>query len=119
MSQKTRYKAIYIPPEIEHTWKKFKEICQREGTGPSEKIREYIVEYVRIHEPGNPQVQIASFLPGGPSLAVTALPECPKRLWVKAKTQEIYCARDSMLKIGQACERCDDRERYVRMAKLR
>ena len=46
-------------------WKDFMKICKREGTNASSKLAEFIVEYVRVHGSGNPQLTITSFQPDG------------------------------------------------------
>jgi len=48
-------RTLYIPELFLPVWTKFIEICDREGSSGSEKIREYVRDYVREHEPGNPQ----------------------------------------------------------------
>jgi len=58
--EKTR-STIYVDPTL---WRKFRELCVREGESCSEKIEEWIREYVRQHEPGNPQMLITKFTTG-------------------------------------------------------
>ena len=56
-------KAVYIPETFVPTWEKFMTICKRDRTennqsSGSKHIRDFIEEYVRLHEPGNPQQRI-------------------------------------------------------------
>jgi len=48
-------KRFYHPEDFEPTMKKMDKILWREGKSLSLWIREQIREYVRLHEPGNPQ----------------------------------------------------------------
>jgi len=52
---KNRFRGFYCPDGLVPTVETFQKICQREGTSMSEKILDFISNYVRIHEPGNPQ----------------------------------------------------------------
>lgn len=47
--------VIYIPKSFQQTQKKLMEILKREGKSLSEWHRQNAFEYVRLHEPGNPQ----------------------------------------------------------------
>lgn len=49
---------IYVPPNKKEVVKKGKDILEREGTSLSKFIVEKIEEYVRLHEPGNPQQRL-------------------------------------------------------------
>ena len=55
---------IYIPEEFKSQWKKFVEICKRDNSSAGEKIRDYVATFVRLHDPGNPQQLIVTFLKG-------------------------------------------------------
>jgi len=52
------YKSFYYPNNKESIWKKFLEITKREGTTGSYKILQLIEEYVKQHDPGNPQQRL-------------------------------------------------------------
>ena len=52
------HKAFYFPKASEHLFRKFKEIADREGRSMSEILEELVRDYVRIHEPGNPQTRL-------------------------------------------------------------
>jgi len=57
----SRYKAFYLPEEMNITWDKFKKIAEREfpehkQRGKTSKLlQKLITEYVRLHDLGNPQ----------------------------------------------------------------
>jgi len=46
-------------------WTDFKRICTREGSSASEKLTNYIEQYVIVHAPGNPQTLMPSFAENG------------------------------------------------------
>ena len=52
------HKAFYFPKDSEHLFRRFKEIADREGRSMSEILEGLVREYVRIHEPGNPQKRL-------------------------------------------------------------
>jgi len=39
-------------------WKAFVELCRKEGSSASAKLEEFIQQYVRDHNPGNPQTDL-------------------------------------------------------------
>ena len=45
---------------------RFKKIARREGKIASILIREFVIRYIDIHDPGNPQARITSYAEGGP-----------------------------------------------------
>ena len=55
---------VYIPAEFYQTLKKARIIARREGRSLSDLIRDLLREYVRIHEPGNPQLPLTRFVEG-------------------------------------------------------
>ena len=67
MSKDIPNKNFYWGHGYQETWEKFKEICRREGSTVSEKLREFVFDYVRVHEPGNPQLRLDVIMQdGGP-----------------------------------------------------
>jgi len=50
--------TIYISDIL---WNDFKEICDREGESMSEKIEDWVKNYVAVHKKGNPQMMLESF----------------------------------------------------------
>lgn len=65
MTKRSNVGQIYISEGFRQLWAKFMEICEREGSSGSEKIREFVREYVRRHEPGNPQTRLDVILRRG------------------------------------------------------
>ena len=61
---KNEKRDIYIPTYYVPTLKKLKAILRREGKTLSEWIRDHATEYVRLHEPGNPQQLLPRLLDG-------------------------------------------------------
>ena len=55
-------RSIYVPDELQIVWVKFQEIAKREGRTVSEMVVEYICDYVRHHELGNPQQTLTYLL---------------------------------------------------------
>jgi len=53
--------SIWLPEEMLEIWQKFKKIAEREGRSAGEILTEFISNYVRVHEPGNPQWPINRF----------------------------------------------------------
>jgi len=47
-------------------YERFKEILRREGKSVGEHLRDHIEHYVVVHDPGNPQARITSYVEGGP-----------------------------------------------------
>jgi len=57
------YQGIYCPDNFLPVLKMFHKICEREGESVSEKIRDWILNYVRIHGTiMNPQRPMNGFL---------------------------------------------------------
>jgi hypothetical protein len=44
--------------EAQRLWKEAKETAKREGKTMSQLIREFLEQYVQLHEPGNPQQRL-------------------------------------------------------------
>jgi len=60
-----RVSSFCYPEDSQETWSKFKSIAKRDGKSASDLLWSFIVEYVDIHDPGNPQLRITSFSPNG------------------------------------------------------
>jgi len=60
----TAYIAFYAPQAFRPIWEKFKKIAKREGLSSSQLLRRIIEDYVRLHDPGNPQRPITAFVEG-------------------------------------------------------
>ena len=64
MSSGRRQYKIYGPDHFNATWKKFQEICERDGQSASELIRIWVEGYVYRKDPGNPQRPLTAYAPG-------------------------------------------------------
>ena len=56
--------TIYAPSHFKVTWKKFMEICERDGQSASELVRIWVEDYVERKDPGNPQRPLTAYAPG-------------------------------------------------------
>jgi len=56
--------AIYAPAHFKATWRKFLEICERDGVSASHLVRVWVEGYVQRKDPGNPQRPITAWAPG-------------------------------------------------------
>jgi len=92
--------SFYIQdPQI---YEKLKEIARREGRSASAVISELIEEYVRQHEPGNPQLRLDLILEGKTDL--TRPPNC---VHVDAfLTMEVACLEKKAWILLPECWRC-------------
>lgn len=54
--------SFYMRPEDALYYERFKQITKREGSNASTHLREYIINYVEVHDPGNPQTRVTSYL---------------------------------------------------------
>ena len=61
----TKNASFSFPDEDHPKWLQFIKICRREGTTASKRLTNYFVQYVGIHDPGNPQTIFDSFFPEG------------------------------------------------------
>lgn len=53
------YKSFYYRVNEERLWRRFLEICKREGRSGSQVILKLMFQYVQEHEKGNPQALLA------------------------------------------------------------
>ena len=65
-------RSFYFREGGEVLFKKFKEISEREGRAMGQILEDLVREYVRIHEPGNPQKRLDVILKGEKGL----IPRC-------------------------------------------
>ena len=63
MDEKGGTVTFYLTDKAE--WGKFMKIVKREGRTASRVLKQYIVEYNRVHDPGNPQSLMSSFSENG------------------------------------------------------
>jgi len=91
---KNEKRDIYIPDYYLPTLKKLREILKREGKTLSEWIRDHAIEYVRLHEPGNPQQRIDTIMKLGKAYRAVPFCKCGKKASRKVTTTRnaiIYC----------------------------
>jgi len=55
---------LYVPREFSEIVKKAREIARREGRSLSKLVMDLLRDYVRVHEPGNPQLPLTRFVEG-------------------------------------------------------
>ena len=58
---KTPIASFYIAG-FETYWQNFREVCVREGTTASKKLKEFIERYLAVHNEGNPQLLLMKFI---------------------------------------------------------
>lgn len=70
---------LYVQEEWRNTqWKKFRQICEREGISASAKIRQFIEDYNSKHEPGNPQTRMDIIMTLGQAYKAKSCLDCNK-----------------------------------------
>jgi len=96
---------LYVPQEYSEIVKKAKKIARREGRSISKLVMDLLRDYVRVHEPGNPQLPLTRF-------TGESKPEEPPR-WLTCRYSrkelvkgEFYCSRFGFWRIPKACEKC-------------
>ena len=57
--------SVYFKEDQTLVFERFRQIISREGSNVSKHLWDYIMEYVDIHDPGNPQLRMTSFMEGG------------------------------------------------------
>ena len=62
MQKRKDIRNFYIDEDFLLTYEKFKKIMERENVSVSEWIRTAIAEYVRLHEPWNPQQRLDTIM---------------------------------------------------------
>jgi len=62
MRKRSDIRNFYVDEEFIPVWDKFREICTREDSSASEKIRGFIARYVAVHAKGNPQLLLDKFV---------------------------------------------------------
>lgn len=95
-------KKFYYDDGLTGTWDKFLEICKREGSSGSKKLREFIIEYVHQHEPGNPQLRLDRVLEdGGPRGPVCAVCGIPAMFQVHSQGSTVYRCQHHRPRAGE------------------
>ena len=106
--------SFYIGEDLKEVWKRFHWIAKREGKNASVLLRKFIIEYVDLHDPGNPQARITSFAEGGPVDLAS----------IEGQVREYFRTRDSkgfsiyFREIAVGCrEKVSDKKAALAMAK--
>jgi hypothetical protein len=86
---------FYVDQNFIPIYEKFKKIVEAERKSVSDKIRELLTEYVRLHEPGNPQQRLDTIFRIGHAYRAEGCCACAKPADVQAFTKEglnlLYC----------------------------
>jgi len=53
---------MYLKQEDLETWRLLKEVAKREAKSVAQIVREQVENYVRLHEPGNPQQRLDTII---------------------------------------------------------
>ena len=61
---KSKFVNIYAPVGFKATWKRYLEICDRDGKSASREIRKFVEGQVARRDPGNPQRTLGTFVEG-------------------------------------------------------
>lgn len=59
LSHPKKRTTIYVTPGVDED---FQKICDREGKSKSEKLEEFMAEYITKHKPGNPQLTMLPYV---------------------------------------------------------
>ena len=105
--------SVYFKDEQALTAERFKQIMTREGSNVSKHLWGYIVQYVDIHDPGNPQARMTSFVDGG-SYDIGALEgEIRQIFYSRAKKKGV---EPTLTQIKNVCRAHLDIEKAIAMA---
>ena len=67
---------LYVPREFSEIVKKAREIARREGRSLSKLVMDLLRDYVRVHEPGNPQLPLTKFVEGAENPKACSIEGC-------------------------------------------
>ena len=87
-------RRFYIPQYFQTKMILLEDILQREGISLSAWFRRQAEEYVRLHEPGNPQQRIDTIIKLGKAYRAVPLCECgvkATRRVVTTRNATLYC----------------------------
>jgi len=104
--------TVYFKEEQTLVFEKFKQIMSREGSNVSKHLWDYIEDYVDIHDPGNPQSRITSFMLGGSYDMAAIEGEIRQIFHSRAKKG----AETTLKEIRQVCRAHIDMEKALAMA---
>jgi len=85
MTSDSKEVTIYAPLHFKATWRKFLEICERDGQSASEFVRIWVEGYVQRKDPGNPQRPLTAWTPGHEDQEALVLQEVYAKLLRIAK----------------------------------
>ena len=105
-TRKSKQGKFYVPVEFEVVLERLEIVLKREGKSFSEWIRDQAREYVRVHEPGNPQTTLPKILTL--SGAVRLGPSVPRCGYVHnfAAKLGVYCSREGIWVKIEKCKKC-------------
>jgi len=81
--------SIWLPEETLEVWRKFKKIAEREGRSAGQILVDFIANYVRIHDPGNPQRPMNQFFEKSAVPAEKPSPDKPMPDYANMTDQEL------------------------------
>jgi len=81
--------SIWLPEETLEIWRKFKRIAEREGRSAGQILIDFITNYVRIHELGNPQWPLPRFFEKSEVPAEKPSPDKPMPDYANMTDQEL------------------------------
>jgi len=104
---KTKH-TFYTPKNLGITFQKLEEILKREGSCLSHWIQTNAVDYVRLHEPGNPQQRIDTIIHNGHPYHARTYRDCRARHFRKNPTPpfEAYCSHEKRMINKSFCDLC-------------
>ena len=93
---------LYIPERHREAVQRAKELMKKEGESLSRKVVQYLIDYVRMHEPGNPQLRLDRVLEeGGPRGPVCAVCGMPARYQVNSPGGRLFRCRHHRPRAGE------------------
>lgn len=96
-------RRFYVPVILEFTFQRLEKILAREGSSISHWIQQNAINYVRLHEPGNPQQRIDTILKNGQAYRAKPLCSCGALATRKVhlvNNETVFCCSRHMPKRG-------------------
>jgi len=92
--------SLRVPKQL---WTDFKKLAKREGKSASKVLERAVVEYVKTHSHGNPQLLMSNYIDvDEPSPMRVLCPYCQGAL----SSGEVFCQRKSMWIKAVQCYSC-------------
>ena len=82
---------ITPPMEAEGSFKKFAEIAERENKSMTQLITEFVENYVKLHDPGNPQQRLDTIMELGRAYRANECCVCGIEAIFEAYDKKRYC----------------------------